>query len=164
MACRLRYVQWQKHVVRKCFEELRRRGVRAVGLRCLPCCTSCGHRDAAEDESSDYVGFTLQDRDFACDAKAGTRLQLYLYHGLTRAGRDVALQILKRHFAVHWDGTDERKILVAEKVDHWATLRRYVRARSVAHWWHLQTSHLYEPPHGRGFKRDLAEFLGEGGF
>ena len=107
------------------------------------------------------MGFTRQDLDYA--REFGTE-SVYLYHHLpTERHRKNALAALRKYFCVAWDETDEHKILISRKRDYWKPLRSMVQKRRVALYWQSLTAHHYQPPHGRGFKRDLAAFLDDDG-
>lgn len=147
------WMHWQKTSITPCFEELRRKGIRA-SVRNLACCTHCAH--AQHDEVA-YLGFTMYERDVAREYDV---CALFLYHELPNEHfQETALRTLRRYFHVAWSGRAEDKILVTKKRDLWALVRAHVAARSVAVYWCSLTSYLYKPPDGRGYKRDLAAFL-----
>lgn len=147
-------LDWQKTTITPCFKELRREGIRAT-VKNLACCTNCGHSDHEGSEA--YVGFTLQDRDYAREHNEDW---MYLFHHLPKERhRQKAVEVLRKYFCVAWDETDEHKILVSRKRNHWKLLRDMYHMRRVALYWLSLTVHLYQPPHGRGFKRDLASFI-----
>ena len=147
------WMDWQKTCITPCFQELRRKGVRAC-VRNLPCCTFCAH---AQNDEFAYLGYTTYERDLAREYDV---CALYLYHELPNEHIEkTALGTLRRYFKVEWSGRAEDKIFITKKRDMWKLVRAHVAARSISMYWWGTTSHLYKPPNGRGYKRDLAAFL-----
>lgn len=152
------YMKWQKDFVTPCFVLLRRKGIYA-STRGVPCCTTCAHAQA-NGESNCYLGFTAQDRDAAREAQSTDQLRLWLFHHFPNAAEArTAVGILRRFFDVTWNYRQANKILIKVKKNRWRQIRNFVKVRRVAVYWQSLTAQHYKPPHGRGYKRDLAAFL-----
>lgn len=152
------YMKWQKEALTPCFVLLRRKGIYA-STRSVACCTTCAHAQA-HGQSNCYLGFTAQDRDAAREARSSGELRLWLFHHFpSSAEAKTAVKILRRFFHVTWNYRQAHKILIKVKKDRWQEIRNFVKIRRVAVYWQSLTAQHYEPPHGRGYKRDLAAFL-----
>lgn len=154
-----RWSNFQKTAIVPAFRELRAHNTFA-SVQKPACCQSCGHAALCQDHTS-YLFFHVQDKDGCIKTPATQPLELHLgFHFESAEVQTRALVILKKHCRVNWTGDHGTRICVSPKVHpsvHWTAVRRWLRKRSIAVYWHAQTGHLYAAD-GVGRKRDRDAF------